>query len=75
MVRRNGAYLFKSAVNLTPGDLSQPLYVIDDQTVTLNDMESKVLAGVFARYESPTEAWVDIYPATSAWFMNQQATA
>ena len=69
LVRRNGSYLFNSKSVLAPGDIGKPLYVFDDQTVTLDATEgNNVLAGVLARFESPTEAWLDIYPATAAGF-------
>jgi len=60
-VARAGVYLFASS-GLTRADVGKPLYLSDDQTVTLT--RTNVRAGHLAAFESATEAWVDIASAT-----------
>ena len=60
-VSRAGAFEFAST-GLTIAKVGDPVYISDDQTVSTS--AANVYAGVIAKHESATSAYIDITPAT-----------
>ena len=56
---RKGVYLFEAS-GLTIADLGEPMYVVDDQTVSKAATTNNIHAGILVGIEGASKAWIDV---------------